>query len=384
MVKVFALIDAEDVSSPCRLLFQLVSQFRDKNGRFIIGMFLPSSSATSPAIQEGRRRGFAIEMLSQKSRCDPWPIFKGREVIRQAKVTLLESHGYKAAFVAWCLKRLTGLPWVAFAHGYTSDSENRRMAVYNRLDRWLMSRADRVVAVSGATGQLLQDAGVKEERLRVIPNAIDPQDYQLEAKGIQFRHECGAGAEDQLIGIIGRLNHEKGQVLFLRAFKDVARKDPRAKAVLVGEGPDREMLQMMARAEGVEDRVTFTGYRADISAIYAALDLVVLSSLSEGLPIVLLEAMLHRKPVVTTAVGGVPEVMQGILSKLMVRADDAEALAQTMLHALQNPLLKSQVIEAGARQIAQVFSPKRRAQQIFEVYKELLGPAAISDLAKGA
>src|SRR5207302_8161694 len=136
------------------------------------------------------------------------------------------------------LKRLTGLPWIAFAHGYTSG--NSRIALYNKLDRWLLKRADRVVAVSKATGEILQDSGVPRDRIRVIHNAIDPMDYNIRAAGEEIRQECGVGPDNLLIGVIGRLSPEKGQSQFVRAFHELVRVIPEVHGVLVGEGQEHE------------------------------------------------------------------------------------------------------------------------------------------------
>ena len=140
---------------------------------------------------------------------------------------------------------------------------------------------------------------------------------------MEFRQRCGAGPNHLLVGVIGRFSPEKGHALFLRALSQVVKIIPETKAVFVGEGKEAEQLEVMVRAKGLEDRVTFAGYQAEISSIYSVLDLVVIPSLSEGLPNVLLEAFLHRRPVVGTAVGGIPDVMQGELSRWLVPPGDA-------------------------------------------------------------
>src|SRR5438094_5059132 len=312
-VKILALIATGEVSGPCRGLFQLIEHAKNMGVRFIVGMFLVPSFTTIPALEEAKRRGFEVRVLSQRFRYDPRLISQAWRVVRERKVNVLQSHGYKSGLLAWCLRQLVGLPWVAFAHGHTS--ENERVALYNRMDLSLMKRADRVVVVSEATSRVLKRAGVSQERIRVIYNAIEPGDYRQGVDRAEFRRHCGIGPHDLLIGVIGRLSPEKGQAVFIQAFRHVAQEVPEAKAVIVGEGQERPRLQAAVREAGLEDRIKFAGHMADTSPIYASLDLVVIPSLSEGLPNVLLEAMLHRKAVVATAVGGIPEVMRGGLAK---------------------------------------------------------------------
>lgn len=369
-MKVFAMIDTFQVSGPCRGLFQVVEQTKEAGVQFVLGMFLVRTSVFSPAIEEGKRRGVEVALLSQKRRYDPWLILQAWKAVRAHKVTIVQSHGYKPAFLAWCLNHLTGVPWIAFSHGYTS--ENFRISLYNRLDRWLMRRADRVVVVSEAMAHFFRNHRVPRERIRVIRNAINPADYQLGKDGREFRRTCGVEQEEVLIGVIGRLSPEKGQAVFVRAFQEVARVVPAARAVIVGEGQELERLQSAVKTAGLESRVMFAGYHAEMSEIYSALDLVVIPSLSEGLPNVLLEAMLHRKAVVATRVGGIPEVMQDGYSKFLVQPGDAGVLAEAIIQALRDPALRAELGEAGAKYVREAFGPLQRAEQIVKLYKELL------------
>ena len=369
-MNVLALMPAEHLSGPCRGLFQLIDHTKTRGVSFVVGFFIGRSTEPNPAMDEAARRGYHVVTLRQTRRYDPALIPQAWRIVRERKATVLQSHGYKPATLGWLFKHLTGLPWVAFAHGYTS--ENRRMAVYNSFDRWLLRRADRVVAVSEATARLLEAAGVPKERIRVIHNAVEISDPTNQVDGSIFRRLCGAEAGDLLVGVIGRLSPEKGQELFLCAFSKVLLQVPRARAVLVGDGQERDRLQSDAKALGIDDRVTFAGFQENMPAVYAALDLVVMPSLSEGLPNVLLEAMAYRKAVVATRVGGVPEVMTEGLSRLLVPSGDAAALAASMTMTLKDPALRAAIARDGERHVRDAFSPERRAQKIHELYQELM------------
>jgi glycosyltransferase involved in cell wall biosynthesis len=370
-MNVLMLIATDSVNGPLRGLFQLNEGAKHSNVGFVLGLFLRRPAVTTQAIKEALRRGFCVATLIEKRQYDPWLIPQAWRVVCEHKATLLQSHGYKPAVLAWCLKGFTGLPWVAFAHGYTS--ENFRMALYNRLDRWLMRRADRVVAVSEATALMLLNVGVLGDKIRVIHNAIDPEDHQLEVSGTEFRRQCGAGPGNLFIGVIGRLSPEKGQAVFLQAFEEVVRTVPQARAVLVGEGQELKRLRASVRTAGLDSRITFAGYQEDMSSVYAALDLVVIPSLSEGLPNVLLEAFLHGKAVIATKVGGIPEVMQDGLSKFLVPAGDSKAMAEAIVQVLRDPLLRTELGEAGARRVREAFSPSQRTKRITDLYNELVG-----------
>jgi glycosyltransferase involved in cell wall biosynthesis len=370
-IRVFAIIASGAVSGPCRGLFQLAEQTKDMGVDFLLGLFLLRAYATTPSIDEAERRGHRIAILRQRHVYDFFrPILQGLKITRKQKVSILQSHGYKPALLAWALKLLTGLPWIAFAHGYTS--ENRRIALYNRLDAWLLRRADRVVVVSKATGRIVEAAGVSPLATRVIPNAIDPHDYCVNADGSEFRTSCGAGPGDVLIGVIGRMSPEKGHRVFLEAFDDVVKTCPKAKAVFIGEGQDLPALKAQGRAATLQGCLTFAGYRSDMSPIYAALDLVVIPSLSEGLPNVLLESMLFCKPVVVTAVGGVPEVLRGDLATWMVPAGDAGALSHAIIQAYMDKDRRRQLGQSGRQHVLEAFSTFQRTAQTVQLYRDLL------------
>ena len=373
-LRVLALMDTAKISGPCRGLFQLVKLTRDTGVRFVLGMFLTGQATTTPAIAEATRRGFHTVLLVQRRRYDANLIFQTWRIIRAHNINLVQSHSYKPAFMAWCLKRLTGLPWLAFTHGYTS--ENKRMALYNRLDRWLLKRADRVIVVSEALKRQLTAAGVAGDRIQVIHNAIDPADHVPERDGIAFRRQCAAGPQELLVGVIGRFSPEKGHTVFLDAFRTVVKVLPRTKAVFIGDGQDSSRLQAMVHALGLEERVVFAGHQSDMSPVYSALDLIVIPSFSEGLPNVLLEAMLHGKAVVATAVGGIPEVMSAGLSDWLVPPADPLALADKMIAVLESPALRTAIGEAGQSQVRARFTPEARARQMAAVYHELTAQTA--------
>lgn len=358
------------VSGPTKGLYQLIEHSKDMGVSYTLGMFMAPSVATCPAIEEASRRGLHVVRLSEYFKYDPLVILKAWQVVREKQVRILQSHGYKGAMVAWFLRNITGLPWIAFAHGYTS--ENRRVLLYNRLDRWLMKQADVVVAVSEATASLLREARVLPDRIRIIRNAVDTSDRRLDDAGETFRRECGFGTHDLVVGVIGRFSPEKGQQQFLQAFRRVLEVVPNAKAVLVGEGYEEDALRKSIHAHGLSPYVVMVSYRANLGPVYSGLDLVAIPSHSEGLPNVLLEAMSFGIPVIATKVGGIPEVMQERFSNCLVPPKDVSALANSIIGMLNNPSLRKEIGSAGSQYILENYSPTIRARRIVELYEKLV------------
>jgi glycosyltransferase involved in cell wall biosynthesis len=176
-----------------------------------------------------------------------------------------------------------------------------------------------------------------------------------------------------VVSVIGRLSPEKGQDVFLEACRLAAQKDCEFVGVLVGEGPWEHELRARAKAMGLESRVRFVGHRQDVASVYAASDVIVIPSRSEGLPNVLLEAMASGKPVVATRVGGIPEVLSDEINGRLIPPEDPVRLGDVIAALLADRQLTCALGER-ARADARSFSPQARAERILSVYARTVRP----------
>ena len=366
-ISVLALIAANEVTGPLRGLFQLIEHAKDM--RFILGMFLLKGHQPTRAVVEAVRRGFDVELLTQSGRYDAGLLTRTAKIIRTHHPTIIQSHGYKSALVAWICGGLYKIPWLAFSHGYTS--ENRRISLYNRLDAWVLRRADAVVAMSRAMADQLATDGVPVNRIHIIHNAIDPAEHCVDGSGSRWRQRWGISAEEVVLGIVGRLSPEKGQQIFLEAFQGVVAQAPNRRAVLVGDGPEKERLVQQVSRLGLANHVLFTGHDPHIEELYPALDLVVIPSLSEGLPNVLLEALLYGKPIVAAEVGGIPEILKPAAAGWLVPPGDARALEAAMLDALQDGERRASSGLAGWEYVRRHCGPQRRMEAVRQLYHQI-------------
>lgn len=310
--------------------------------------------------------GGTVECLRQRRRYDPSLVPQALRIVRESRCAVLESHGYKSHVVCACLHLLTGLPWVAFVHGWTA--EDWKMRVYRLLDQMILPLATRVVVVSQSLGRQLW-AGARR-RMVVIPNAAEPEEF-AGAPRRDIRRECGIPGNAVVAGVVGRLSPEKGQRHFLHALALVRGTHPGLHGVLAGDGPDAAHLHAEARRLGLGGAVHFLGHVADPASVYKALDVAVLPSLSEGMPLAALEAMLCALPVVATSVGGVPEVVQDGHTGTLVPAADAARLARAVAELSDNPDLRGRYGSAGRERVLECFAPGRRAKRIAGLYRNL-------------
>lgn len=328
--------------------------------------------APNPFVAAARADGVEVDVIRERTRFDPRVIAGLRRAVARRAPDVIQTHMVKSHF----LVKLSGLgrerPWVAYHHGYTST--DRKMLVYNQLNRWSLPSATRVITVCGPFAERLAREGVRPERISVRHNSVvaPPRVSAEERRAI--RNKLGVAEGESLVLAVGRLSHEKGHADLVAALAALRGLDPglNFKLVVVGEGPERVRVEGAAREAGLAGRVVFAGHAADVRPFYAAADVLALPSHSEGSPNVLLEAMAAGLPVVATSVGGVPEIADDGESALLVPPRDAPAFAAALGRLLTDAELAQRLgTNASARVVAQ-FSPEAYARALVEIYRGLV------------
>lgn len=240
------------------------------------------------------------------------------------------------------------------------------------MDKVVLGFADRVVLVSESIMDKLNPKWVDRRRVLTIPNAVDPAEFQALDNNGQVRERFGIAHKDFLAGVIGRFSPEKGHVYLIDALPQIVEAMPHLKVMLIGDGQEKENIQKRINELDVSRNVVFTGYQEELGPFYSALDLLVLPSLSEGMPNVVLEAMLSGKPVLATRVGGVPEVVVERVTGRIVDSQSPDQLAKAILDMFQNPELLLEYGLAGRQRVQQEFHPAQRLARIAALYEELL------------
>jgi len=371
--RVLIMIATGPIGGPGKGVFQFLEHAPADAFEYVLCNFDPKNHPVGQFVHEARRKKLNLRLLKQRVTLDPHLIVQARRVIREHGINLIQTHGYKSNTIGFFVKLLFRVPWIGFAHGFIEES--RKLRFYNRIERLVLRRADRIVAVSDSMKALLTQHGIAAQKIRVIHNAIDPIEAVTNASGKEIRQRYGLTSDQKIIGVIGRLNPEKGQMVFLRAIEKMVRSFPGVKALIIGEGQDRAKLEGFCREKGLSDHVVFLGHQEKIADYYQVLDLLVLPSLSEGLPNTVLEAMSFGVPVLATAVGGVPEIIQNG-NGMMVPPNDPEALAERMIELLRDGALRQAIGLKGKNSLYPRFAPENRVRQIVNLYEELLSDRA--------
>jgi glycosyltransferase involved in cell wall biosynthesis len=288
-------------------------------------------------------------------------------ICRRLAPDVVHTHGYRPDVVDAGVARRRDIPTVSTAHGFTGGGWKNRM--YERLQRRAWRRFDAVVAVSQPLGVALAKAGVPETVLRVIPNAWD--------SAVQFldrplaRRELGVPEGGVRIGWAGRISAEKGPDVVLDALALLRNGAAPVALSMLGDGGARSRLLARAQSLGLQQRVTWHGTVPEAARYFRAFDVFVLSSRTEGTPIVLFEAMAAGVPIVAAAVGGVPGVVSESEAWL-VPPDDPRALAEAVRRVLDDAHAKARA-DAARRRLEREFSLRPWLDKYESLYRSLRG-----------
>ena len=326
------------------------------------------SLSSGSAVQRLRRLGLEVEVLDEPD--DEAAVRELAAWLRREEIDLVHAHMYRAEVVGTRAALAAGTPVVMA----TVHSSRVRSAEDVATLAALSPAMDRLIVPSESILAKVAAEGRGGAAFSVIPNGIDLSRFAGPAPPCTLRDDYGIPCEDALIGVVARLEAEKGHTHLIAAMPAVLARAPKTWLAIVGDGSLCDALRAQARAlpAAVRDRIVFTGRRDDISAITGELDIAVLPSLREAQGISILEAMARRKPVVATAVGGIPEVVADGVSGFLVPPSDPAALADALIRLARSPSLRQRLGDAGYEIVAERFSIDAQVRRIEELYDEEL------------
>lgn len=291
----------------------------------------------------------------------PWTLRRLVAVCRANRIDVWHGHDYKSNLFGVLLRRRLGLKLVTTVHGWVKHT--RRTPFYYALDRWTLPRHDQVIAVSLDLRDRCRHGGVAPDRLHLIENGIDLEDYRPRPPPAAA---TTTGPDRLRIGAIGRLSAEKGFSHLIDAVGRLSAEGLPVELAIAGEGEERDRLTAQAGARGlVGDRVRFLGYQDDVRPLLATLDVFCLSSLREGLPNVVLEAMAMAVPVVATRCGGLSAFEN---DAVLVPPGSVAALATALRRVLTDGALRAELASRGRARVERDFDFRQRMRRVAAVY----------------
>lgn len=366
-IRVLLLITELNVGGAERIVEQLATRLpRDRYDVNVACLYDPDAVGANI-----RAAGIPVINIAMRNKRDLRAPYRLLRLLRRERIEILHAHLFHANVLAATVGRLAGTPVIiATRHSIEIGGGFRE-----RINRLVMPLRDAVVTVSRQVYETEMDrAGVNPDRVVEIPSGIDVGAFeQVDPIRVeQLRRTWGLQPDRPTIGTVGRFVEPKGYPHLLDAIAGLRSRHPDLRAVLVGDGPLRPAMEEQARALDLSDAVIFAGTRQDVPEILALLDVFVLPSLWEGLPIALLEAMAAGLPVVATAVGGVPEVVIDETTGLLVPPRDPVALERAIGTLLRNPGLQRRMGAAGQARVRERFSVERMVRDTDALYQRLL------------
>ncbi len=296
----------------------------------------------------------------------PWFLVRLRRALPKGSVELAHANNYRSAPFAHLVARWAGVPCVSTVRETVSAA---------RVRKYRLQRLDALIAVCHAVARNLMAGGVPHDRIATVHSgvALDREESGGDVGALRAR--LNIAADEPLLGIVAHILPHKGYDELVQALGLIVQQVPRVKCLVIGEAPRKSYLAHLLRlAErvGVRDRLILVGPHENVARFYQAMDVFVLPSHTEGLPLTVLEAMASGKPVVATDVGGIREVVCTGETGVVVPARDAKRLAEATLTVLKTPVLAKAMGKAGRKRIEAAFTIGGEAEQTAMLYRRIL------------
>jgi glycosyltransferase involved in cell wall biosynthesis len=324
-----------------------------------------------PFIGRMKERGIDTQLVHLAPLFNPMALWRLTRLLARERVTILQTHGARANFYGRIAGYLAGVPVIiSTVHNSLKDYEVRplRRKLYTVLLRLTLPLVHRIICVSDANRRdLIEECPAAESRIQTVHNGIDLSAFPSRQDRNKVREELGIVSGPVLV-IIARLTEAKGHRYLLQALPPLLETWPQLCCLFVGEGELRDQLHRLAVELAVEQACRFVGVREDIADILAAADLVVLPSLSEGFPFVLLEALAMGCPVVASRVNGVPELIEDHKTGLLVPARDSQALTTAIREVLSDLTAASKMGAKGRTMVRERFAVDQMVANTTAIY----------------
>ncbi|MDP6539224.1 MAG: glycosyltransferase [Planctomycetota bacterium] len=305
--------------------------------------------------------GCPLTGIAERGPISPRALARLAALCREREIGIWHGHDYKSNLYGVLLRRRLGLRLVTTVHGWVRHTW--KTPLYYAIDRWTLRHHDQVVCVSRDLFERCAATGVAPERLHLIENAIDTTAYT---------RRTPAGATGRLrIGAVGRLSEEKGFDLLIEAVERCVAEGLDLELTIAGEGHLRGALEQRIAAAAEPRRFRLVGFREDTRALFEGFDLFCLSSLREGLPNVVLEAMAMEVPILATRSGGMDAFANDGTDALLIEPGSAGELAAGIARLARDPDLRARLARSGRERVCREVDFSRRMERMVEVYERL-------------
>jgi glycosyltransferase involved in cell wall biosynthesis len=369
-MRILHLISSNGLFGAERVVIELSNSLRLISNCYpTVGVIKNLKNPHTEIAEEAKSNDLPTIIFPCKGKFDVKTIFEIRNFLRRHKIDIIHCHGYKSNFYGLLASKNT-LPTLTTNHNWLTT--HWKLKIYCFLDGMWIRHFDRIVAVSEEIKREMAKYNVPEEKIVVIDNGIDVGRFNREIPIENIRRGFGLDKNIKVVGTIGSLKFEKGHIFLLRAAKEVLNFNKEIKFLIIGDGALRKDLENEAKNLRIERNVIFAGHRNDIPEMLSIMDIFVLPSVKEGLPMVILEAMASKKPVIAARVGGIPKVINNEEDGILVEPEDVMALKHSILDLMNSDNKMLRLAYEGYEKVKRIFSSDAMCRKYYDLYRELM------------
>ena len=310
-----------------------------------------------------------VTLLKRKSGIDFFYPFKLAALLKKDKIEIIHLHNSTAFFYGVLAGKLAGTKHIIYTEHARDVAPNIKVRI---IDKILSYMTDRIVVVAEfLKWNLVKKEWINPEKISTVYNGIDGDNFTMKFEREEITEELNISPASKIIGIVARLDSIKNHRCLIKAMKTVSALFPDALLLVIGDGPLRVELEELVTFERLNKNILFLGTRNDIPRLLSVLDIFVLCSLSEGLPLTILEAMAAGKSIVATNVGGIPEIIQDGTDGIIIPSDDSDGLADAISKLIRDEDKRHDMGVKARMKFEKKFTARAMVQRYEELYESL-------------
>src|SRR4030043_290427 len=342
----------------------------------ILGIIRNAYNPHEEISEEADRNDIPYALFACRSQLDLKLVFSVRKFIKTNRIDIIHCHGYKSNFYG-LLASKGQVPSVTTNHNWLTA--HWKLKTYCFLDSLWIRFFDRIVAVSNEVKEEMLKYKIPGEKIRVIDNGISLERFEKRAETRKMKTLLGFEEKTRVIGTEGSLVIEKGHIYLLEAARQILDVVKDLKFLIIGDGPLQKALEEKSKELGIKKDIIFMGQRKDIPELLMAMDIFVLPSIKEGLPVALLEAMAAKRPIVATRVGAIPRVIESKDIGILVEPKDISGLRDVLASPIDDPERMKLLARGGFGRVSMDFSSDEMCKHFLGLYKEITNHITLPD-----
>lgn len=362
--------DSSGIFGAERVILTLAKNINRNEFDFMILCMRRGDGKSEKLISKAEKIGIKVFPVDVKGRLDIKAVWKINNIIKNNNISIFHSHDFKSDFYGLIASLNLGVKRVSTAHGSTRDSILKKAYLF--INEGITYKFfDRIVAVAEDLRGFLEQNKILKEKIEVIQNGLDTELLEDETN-CSFAPPLPIKEGHTVFAVIGRLYPDKGHRYFIEALSKVYQRYPNITGLIIGDGPARTEITEQIKELNLEKAVFLCGVRTDMKNVYDAIDFLIIPSLTEGLPYVLLEAMANGIPVLSTSVGDIPHLIDHGSTGFLIDPGDIEGLSKYMMRFLKHTDKSQKMAQQGRDLILKNFSAKQMTEKTESLYRSLL------------